>query len=53
MMHPRAYKDFRAVVDALSLDASARDVLEALVGWVGISAIPYLEASERDSLDNA
>lgn len=35
MMHPPAYNDFRAVVDALSLDASARDVLEALVDWVG------------------
>lgn len=35
MMHPRAFKDLRAAVDALSLDASARDVLEALVAWVG------------------
>lgn len=35
MMHPCAYKDFGAVVGALSLDASARDVLEALVDWVG------------------
>ena len=36
MMHPRAYRDFRAAMGSLASDASARDVLEAVVGWVGM-----------------